>query len=268
MEYTEPELTYLVLDFRKEKETRLCLESVKKHTKFRHKVIYLHNGIGVEYPQKLLNEGLIDQLIQTKENNGLGIGTRNLFAASFSHYSFYLQNDQYLNRDITPEEFEKMKRIIGNQFQSPHDGSSWTAKSVDLAGAVCGLNIYSERGHIIETAFYKKMEASGMLGHWGAGPYHDGEWREGPIQKFYKENKFLHYTYEEGPFVTTNGYRAIRQNPDGSVWEHNADTFALRLVSGPIKERNVYPNFTDEEWERVLKTQSWPEGQIPERRHT
>lgn len=268
MEYTEPELTYLVLDFRKEKETRLCLESIKKHTKFGHKVIYLHNGIGVDYPQEFLREGLIDQCIQTRENRGLAIGTRDLFAASFSRYSFYLQNDQYLNRDITPEEFEKMKKIIGGKFQSPHDGSSWTAMSVDLAGAVCGLNIYSERGHIIETAFYKKMEESGRLGCHGAGPWHDGPWREGEVQQFYKENKFLHYTYEEGPFVTTNGYRAIRQNPDGSVWEHDADTFAVRLVSGPVKEKYAYPNFTDEEWRQVLATQSWPEWKLPERRHT
>src|SRR3989344_645427 len=61
--YEEPELTYLVLDFLKEPETRRCLESVKTYTKFPHKVIYLHNGRETDYPKKFLDEGLFDQLI-------------------------------------------------------------------------------------------------------------------------------------------------------------------------------------------------------------
>ena len=113
-EYKEPELTYLVLDFLKEPETRRCLESIKAHTKFPHKVIYLHNGFfaDVKHPQKFLAEGLCDQLIQTSKNTGLGIGTRDLFAASFSPYSFYLQNDQFLNRDFTQEEFRDRLREL------------------------------------------------------------------------------------------------------------------------------------------------------------
>src|SRR3989338_1652914 len=226
-EYKEPGLTYLVLDFLKEDETRRCLESVKTHTKFPHKVIYLHNGPVVEqehttgeagllYRAGFLQEGLIDQLIQTGKNTGLGIGTRDLFAASFSPYSFYLQNDQFLNRDFTQEEFKSLVSMIGQQLRSPDDGLVWTVQSVDLAGGVWGLHKYTERAHLMPTNFYKQMEAAGMLGYWGAGPYDDGPWREEQIQTFYKKNRYLHYTYPNR-FITDFGHRSVRENKDGSL---------------------------------------------------
>ena len=265
MEYSEPELTVLVLDFRKEWETRRCLESVKKHLLLRHKIIYLHNGYEVDYPKKLLDEGLVDQLIQTKKNTGLGIGTRDLFAASFSPWSFYLQNDQTLKRDFTQAEFDEIKSIVGTAYQSPDDGSHWTAVSVDLAGGMAGPQTYSERAHIIPTLFYKRMEIEQQLNHRGAGPYHEAPWRERQIQDFYKERKYLHYTYPN-VLVNDDGDTSVRENPDGSIWEHHADTNGVRLVQGPIKEKNDHPPFTDAEWDEVLKTQSWPEWQVPERR--
>ena len=265
MEYVEPELTYLVLDFRKERETRTCLESIKTYTKFPHKVIYLHNGREADYPTKFFDEGLIDQLIQTRKNTGLAIGTRDLFAASFSPWSFYLQNDQTLKRDFAQEEFDEIKRMIGTQLRSPEDGSVWTVKSVDLAGGMAGLHTYSERAHIIPTVFYKQMEFEQNLNHRGAGPYHEAPWREKQVQDLYKAQKYMHYTYPN-VLVNDDGDTSVRENPDGSVWEHNVDTNAFRLVQGPIRERCDYPPFTDSEWDEVLKTQSWPEWQVPERR--
>ncbi len=252
MEYNPPKLTYLVLDFLKPKETRLCLESIKRHTKFNHYVIYLHNG-PANYPVQFLEEGLCDQLIQTKVNNGLGIGTRDLFAACFTEYAFYLQNDQFLFRDFTLMEFEYLADSLNKE-----DGIN----SISLAGVPCGKYIYSERGHIIKTNVYQWMERKIPLKHYGAGPYHDGEWRESQIQKFYKENNLIH---QEGrPLVIDNGKRAIRQNPDGSLWEHFPDTKALKLVKGPIKERFVYPKFSDREWDEAISSQSWPDNKIPE----
>ena len=264
MHYHEPELTYLILDFRKESETRRALESIKKHTLFPHKVIYLHNGLNDTYPYTLFRDGLVDQFVQTRHNTGLGIGTRDLFAASFSPFSFYLQNDQYLKRDFTHEEFTRITKMFGTLLVSPHDGTPWTVLSVDLAGGMWGLHGYSERAHIIPTATYKKWEADAMLGFHGAGPYHTGPWREEQIQNFYKAHKYLHFTYPE-PLVVDNGHRAIRENADGSIWEHKTETGELRLVRGPIKAAAEYPRFTREEWARVIASQSWPEWQIPER---
>ncbi len=252
MEYKIPKLTYLVLDFLKPEETRLCLESIKRHTKFDHYVIYLHNG-PADYPQQFLKEGLCDQLIQTKENNGLGIGTRDLFASCFTEYAFYLQNDQFLFRDFTLMEFQYLVDCLNKENN---------VVSITLSGIPCGQNIYSERGHLIKTDFYKWMEQKLPLKHYGAGPWHDGEWRESQIQNFYKQNNLIHQ--EARPLVMDNGRRAIRQNPDGSLWEHFPDTKALKLLKGPIKERFIYPKFSDREWENVLKTQQWPAGAIPE----
>ncbi len=38
---------------------------------------------------------------------------------------------------------------------------------------------------------------------------------------------------------------------------------ATRLWGGEIKEKYVYPKFSDEEWEKVLKNQDWPDWEIP-----
>lgn len=258
MSYKEPELTIIVLDFLKEEATRLCLESIKRHVKFPVKVIYYHNGNGAEYPYKFFKEGLCDMLIQTQKNEGLGVGTRDTFNAVFSPWTLSLQNDQFIGRDFTQAEFDAIKLHIANLM------ARGSVVSVSLAGAVCGKYIYSERAHLIRTEDYKMMERNIPLGYNGAGPYHNGEWREAQIQNFYKQNCFIHYT-DWPQLVIDNGRTAERENPDGSRWRHFPDTKALFLVSGPVKEKNIYPYLTDAEWEEVLATQKWEDGRIPER---
>ncbi len=108
------------------------------------------------------------------------------------------------------------------------------------------------------------MEAKDVLGYGGAGPYHAAEWRERSIQDYYRKHGFIHDTSLPS-FVQDNGRRAIRQNPDGSVWEHRPDTKELKLLSGPVSNRYVYPDFSEDEWTKVLATQAWPEWQIPEK---
>lgn len=266
--YTEPHLSVLVLDFDRERETRACLQSVRRHVKVPHTLIYLHNG-PASYPVDLYREGLCDQMIQTRSNRGLGIGTRDLFAAAFGRWSLYLQNDQELGVDIDQQTLDTLTGMIGgtmwlrlNGQQQPQD-SGWKVASVSLAGQVCKPSEYSERAHIIETSFYQRLEREGVLPCHGAGPYHDGVWREAAIQRYYEEHKLIHATHLP-PLVVDRGSRARRQNPDGSVWQHEPDTKALTLISGPVKERYVYPTLTDAEWQSVLATQSWPPGQIPE----
>lgn len=257
MQYIEPELSILVLDFKKPVETRLCLESIKKHIKVPYKVVYLHNGNSEEYPYQYFKEGLIDYFIQTKQNEGLGLGTRNTFALSFAPYSLSIQNDQFIFRDFNLDEFEYLKKCLGAYINGQ------LIVSVSLAGPVCGKGVYSERCHLIQTDTYKQMEFSKALGYHGAGPYHDGEWRESQIQKIYQKFNAIHFT-EHNPLVVDNGKSAKRQNPDNSVWEHRPDTKQLKLLSGPVKEKYIYPKLTDQEWEEVIKTQSWPEWKIPE----
>lgn len=265
--YSEPELTFLVLDYHKESEARRCLESIKQFTKIRHKVVYLHNGSDVSYPHALMEEGLIDTLTISRENNGLGIGTRDLFGLSYGEYALYLQNDQFLTSEITEEVWRSITSLMGKEFRSRSDDSVWTVASVDIAGGHWGWHRYNERAHVIRSVFYKEMESQIPLGPYGAGPWHDGCWREEQIQKYYEDHKLLHYTYEH-ILIADNGVRAVRENKDGSVWDFNKLDGSLTLVHGPVTERFVFPNLTDEEWSKVLDTQSWPTGRVPEREQT
>ena len=147
-------------------------------------------------------------------------------------------------------------------WRSPDDGLVWTVQSVDLAGGVWGLHKYTERAHLIPTTFYKQLEASGLLGYHGAGPYDDGPWREEQIQTFYKKNRYLHYTYPDR-FITDFGHRSVRENKDGSLWSQEPDTKKLTLLRGPVHKRASWPKLNDEEWAGVLRTQNWPQDTVP-----
>lgn len=258
--YIEPQVSFLVLDYQREQAARLCLESIRRHVKFPYKVIYLHNG-DAHYPQGLLHDGLIDELIMPRENGGLGLGTRALFAACFSPLACYWQVDQVMGRDFEQAELDRLVELLGCTYRGSGINHQ-LVKSVSLAGAVCGPHVYSERAYLIETRDYKRWEAQLPLSHGGAGPYHHVEWREGQLQRHYKESDYWHWT-DWARLAIDNGRDAVRQNPDGSIWRHFPDTKALHLVSGPVKERYVYPKLNDAEWAGVLATQSWPPGQIP-----
>ena len=65
-----------------------------------------------------------------------------------------------------------------------------------------------------------------------------------------------------GVCLKIGAYGECAANPDGSEWRQRADTKQLWVLKEP-SEKFVYPNFTDEEWEEVLGTQSWPDGKIP-----
>lgn len=248
--YKEPLVSFLVLDFQKHLETSRCLRSIRQYAHFPHKIIYLKNGES-DYD---LSE-LADVSIVSNKNNGLGIGTRDLFAIAASRYCVYVQNDQYLNRPIGEGEINSLIEILNRP----------KIASVSLSGSPCGHSIYSERAHMMETNFYKMMESEIPLGYHGAGPYHEGEWRESQIQKFYVRHGLVHYTDNELVWFTDNGWSAIRENPDGSIWRHEPDTKRLWLLKGPVKERHVYPDLSDEEWSEVLRSGAWTDGKIPMR---
>lgn len=255
--YQDPQVSFLVLDYQREHSARACLESLKRHVKFPLNVIYCHNGTA-DYPLQFLKEGLIHQLVMPRENTGLGLGTRALFAACFSPYAVYWQCDQIMGRDFTQEELDQLTKTLDPQHRV--DGSR-IVTSISLAGPVCGQGVYSERAHILSTAFYKGFEDGLSAG--GAGPWHHLLWREGQLQQIYRDAGWVHFT-EWPPLAIDNGRDAIRTNPDGSEWRHLPDTKQLWLLKGPVRQRYVYPKLADWEWDLVLKTQSWPDGRIPE----
>jgi hypothetical protein len=244
-------VSYLILDFMRPDESKICLESIHKHSKFPFKVIYLSNGGAQDYVIDYYHKGLISKLILNKDNNGLGFGTTDLFRFCDTKYSIYLQSDQYLRRTFAKDELEYIISFIDTVSRNK------LIKSVSLAGDMC-QGKYSERCHIIETNFYNSIQNKP---NGGAGPYHDIPWNEGYIQKYYLDNNYSHLIYEM--LFLDNGCYATRQNPDGSIWTHRTDSKQMKLVKGPVKEKYVHPFFTDEEWDFVLKNQTWPEWKIP-----
>lgn len=257
MEYRDPVLTVCVLDFCKPYESRLCLESIKRHVKIPHKVVFCDNGSGEDYPISFVREGLVDQLIVNRESTGLGLGTRDCMNASFSPYTMMMQNDQLFARDLTENDFDALTSQLGKEV----DGKK--IASINLAGRVAPVNQYSERGHIVFTTFYKQMERNGELGYHGAGKYHNGPWREAQIQAIYAEQGLIHWTPPTTPWVSDNGVFAVRDMGD-SVYCHRTDTKALYVIVPPIGKRNpVYPKVSEDEWNTILFN-LWPDGKIPE----
>ena len=208
-DYSEPELSILILDFLKETSTRDCIESVIRHVKMPYRIHYLHNGPS-SYAHLLYEKYPIDVFIQTKENDGLGVGTRNLVASCFTPYFMMLQNDQIIGRDFAQIEFDAIKKkltetdppFVANSEQPHPTGGDYKIHhyhrqlygSISLAGPVGGKGVYSERCHIAHTWTYKMMEVMVPLSPGGAGKYHHQIWREEQIQKYYKKMEFTHFT--------------------------------------------------------------------------
>jgi hypothetical protein len=283
-DYIEPELTILILDFLKEEATRDCIYSVNRHIKVPHKIHYYHNG-HCEYAHDLYNEGLVDRLIQSRVNEGLGIGTRDLVASCFSPYFMMLQNDQVIGRDFTEDEFEAIQSKLRETRPSerplsvrtdltytvdgvPGEDSSETKVietreriygSVGLAGSVGGGGVYSERCHIMPTVLYKRLEY--VLSAGGAGPYSHLPWREGQIQEYYKMRGWTHLT-DWPPLVVDRGVWTIRTNPDTSLLHMRTDTKALWWERKPT-ESYVFPELTEAEWAASIAGQ-WVNGTVPE----
>lgn len=255
-DYKEPYLTIAVLDFQKPQETRLLLDSLRARIKFDHKIIYLHNGLGAEYGYEYFKMGLIDQFIQTRENNGLGIGTRDVMAASFSEYTMYVQNDQLLGRDFTLADFDHFK-----DFFWELDFENKQIASISLAGAPGGSGVYSERAHLIPTFFYKEMEKTIPLPPGGAGPYHHTIWREEAIQKFYKEKNYTHFT-KLPPYFLDRGMYTLRDMPCGGQIRMRTDTKSVRWIKLP-KAPYVFPEMNEQEWADSI-TGKWVDGTIPQ----
>lgn len=246
----KPKVSYLVLDYNRPVESALCLNSIKENTKFPYELIYLSNGGTQDYVWKFYQDGLIDKVIFNKENSGLGFGTTDLFDACKTKWALYVQNDQFLGREYTEEELDKQIAKI--------EGSDTTIASIGLAGDPC-KGEYSERAHLINTDFYNAIPNKP---NGGAGPYHHIEWNEGFMQKYYEFEGYEHYIWPELLFGD-NGAWSHRVNPDGSKWVHRTDLKSLYMITPPT-EKYIYPKFTDEEWEEVLKTKHWEDGRIPE----
>lgn len=262
MTYQEPILSIFVLDFAKPIESRLCLESVKRHIKeIPYKVIFVDNGSGEDYPLQFVREGLVDQLIINRESTGLGLGTRDGMNACLGQVTLMLQNDQEFARDFMMPDFISLVNQFGAQT-----GDGRKVGSISLAGAPCGDGVYSERGHLISTRFYKDMERNGILGYHGAGPWHDGVWRERQIQDLYAREGLVHWTPPCVPWIKDNGVFAVRdgRRQGFGTWVHRTDLKTLWNIVKPEQINPAYPKLSQDEWAQAIRGE-WPEeGKVPE----
>lgn len=241
--------SFLVLDYKKEKETRECLESIKKHALFPHKIVLLDNGGGGDYCWNLYKEGLCDILISKRDGDGGGVGQVDLFRYCDTPYAYFVQNDQKLIRDITEDTNNKFIELLKNGY-----------KCVDLNGDQSHRGVWTDRAHFIDVNFFNSLSPY-PLG--GPGPLHHLRWNENYLQEVFSCNS--HQIAHIGPlFFEDCGKLSIRKNPDGSVWEIRPDTKGVKLVSGPVREKYLFPEFTEKEWQFVLESQNWSEWKIPE----
>lgn len=238
----------LILDYNRPKESELCLWSIKKHAKFKHKIIYLSNGGEQDYVYSYYKNGLVDKLIFRKENSGCGLGTRELFN-NFdldSEFVFYVQCDQFMIRDLNENEVEFYKNNIKDNILY-----------VDLAGNQ-GQGKYSERAHFINKNTYNLIPNS--IG--GPGPFADRKWTEESVQDYMKENNLTFLSINPMIFAD-NGKYSIREYPCGGQLLMYTDTKQVFILK-PIKKRIDFINISlnNEEWEQILNNK-WVDGTIP-----
>jgi len=252
--YTEPKLSILILDFLREKEANLLIQSLQDNLKFRAKIIYLSNSLNCDYAKKFLDEGKIDQLIINKENLGCGISTRQLFHSSMSEFSLYCQVDQWLGREFTEDMFN---HITDSMYR---DGYYYC----DLAGNQ-GHGQFSERAFLIRTKNYLNIpHIDEIIG--SPGPYANYKWGEKHVQEFMKGNGLKFSSIKPSLFVD-NGKVSRRTYPCGAETLHYTDEKRLFILK-PFKQKYYdFPNLqlTEPEWEVALSG-NWPkEGLIPEK---
>lgn len=242
----EVNLTVCVLDFKKSIETRQCLESIKTNLLVPHKTVLLDNGGGGEYGWQYYKEGLCDVFISKRDGQGGGVGQTDLFRWSDTKYTMFIQNDQVLQEQINESVYGWMLNKFNEGF-----------KCVDLAGDQ-GHGIWSDRAHLIETAFFNSC---GPHPRGGTGPLHAEPWLEKYMQEVFKrpENRIFHI--QNPIFFRDCGIWTIRQQPDGSICRMRTDTKALWWESAP-KEKYVFPQMSESEWEKSIRGE-WVNGDIP-----
>ncbi len=249
----------LVLNYARPAETEKCLKSIRENCLFEHRVILLNNGAhNQDFLHSLFKQGFINFLINEPENLGGGGGTVKLFESSKSEYSLWIECDVEIGFSINQDLMNSWISYLENN----HDN----VKCIDLTGGICGQNVYSGRCFFINTAFYNSIDKfeigpNGEKLYGGPGPYNHVKYLEQFIQEYFKENG---YNVAQIPVIKDNGYSSVRENPDKSLWQHEPDTKKLYLLKGPVTQKYIYPKFTDEEWDFVLKLQMWPPGNIPQ----
>jgi len=244
---SKPLVSFLVLDYRKPKETAKCLECIKYYAKFPHKVIYLDNGSQESYPWDFhYCKSWTDICILKQHGDGGGHGQTDLFRYCDTEYAIFVQSDQILAKQMDQKFIDSCIYILNNGFHC-----------IDLNGDQSGKGIWTDRAHMIKTKFFNDL---GPFPN--GGPGLDGiPWNEEYLQNQFKDNNYQ--IFHAPQMFIDNGLTSIRQSEHGGIFSHETDTKKLTVIKTPTKSNDVYPKLTPEEWDLVLN-KKWVNGTIPE----
>lgn len=245
-------ISFLVLDYRKEYETRICLESIRKNALFDYKIIYLDNGgRDEEYPNKLYAENLCDVLIRKKNGMGGGFGQTDLFRWCDTDFAFFVQNDQVLQYQITQDHTNQFIELLENY------------QCIDLNGDQSGRGVWTDRAHFIKTSFFNSL---GPFPN--GGPGLDGiPWNEAYLQEVFAKNNYK-IAHIKPAIFADNGIWSVRESGDG-IFKHRCDKKEMWVLKQPTYLDSTYPPLNQSEKNNVLSG-NWPkwgvdkDGRIPE----
>lgn len=246
-------LTVAVLAFHKERETRLCLESLRANLRVPHKTVLLDNGSASDWAWQCFKEGLCDTLITKRESLGGGVGQTDLFRWSDTPYTLFVQSDQVLAEPIEDASFQWMLSKLANGF-----------KCVDLNGDQSRRGAWTDRAHLINTDFFNSLHPFP-----NGGPGNDAApWNEAYLQEVFRrpENQIFH---PAAPlFFQDIGKWSVRKAGDG-ILKHRCDTKQMYVIKQPTYRTEVYPPLNDAEWQ-IMLSGKWVDGTIPEewKRHS
>ena len=240
-------ISFLVLDYKKAKETKLCLESIRQNARFSHQIILMDNGSGEDYSNDFYEQGLCDILISRKTNHGGGYGQTDLFKICDTKYAFFVQCDQYL---AYPIEEQFLKQVIAKlEYEN--------FKCADFNGDQSNKGEWTDRAHLIDVEFFNSLAP---FPGGGPGPFNHLRHNENYLQQVFKDNdyKILHITPR---IFADNGVFTIREVAGGIV-KMRTDTKEMVWLKKPT-EKYSFPHLTDEEWELSIAG-NWPDKKIPQ----
>ena len=257
-DYQEPQVSFLVLDFNKELETRSCLASIRRHAKLPHKVVLLDNGGSFsaiaanqsvphpDYPWRIYQEGLCDTLISKRVGRGGGFGQTDLFRWCDTRFAIFVQNDQELFYDITIGSFVRLCEPLLTGYSC-----------VDLNGDQSHRGVWTDRAHLIETSVFNSFAPFP-----NGGPGNDAApWNEAYLQRIFAERD-LKIAHCKPALFSDCGKWSVREAGDG-LYKHRCDTKQLYVLRKPTYRTDVYPPLDDkEEWPSMLAGK-WIDGTIP-----
>ncbi len=249
-----PLVSFLILDYKKELETIQCLESIKKHANFPHKIIYLDNGGKDEfYPDNIYRDNLCDVIIRKKNGIGGGFGQTDLIRFCDTEYFCFVQNDQFLQYPITEDVIYYFISLLNKGYHC-----------VDLNGDQSGRGIWTDRAHFMRTDFFNSL---GPFPNGGPGYDGGAKWNEQYLQEVFEKNNYQIAHIKPTLFVD-NGVWSIRESGDG-IFKHRCDKKELFIIKQPTYLDSVYPPLNESEKNDILSG-NWPiwgkdqVGRIPE----